>query len=69
MEIVNYYNFEKEGAKANSIKVGDVLKGFYVDYVDVENGVVLVDEQCKDCGQALRLFEALGDSGLCQECK
>jgi hypothetical protein len=58
------YDFEKNIAK--SIKVGETVNGLFVDYV--QDGVVLVDVNCKKCGQALRLFEALDYVDLCQNC-
>jgi hypothetical protein len=65
MNNTDYYNYEK--SEAESIKVGEIIDGLEVTYVS--DGIVLVDVNCKKCGQSLRLFEALDYGDLCENCK
>jgi predicted nucleic acid binding AN1-type Zn finger protein len=64
MNNTDYYNYEK--SKARSVKEDETVDGFEVTYVG--DGIVLVDINCKKCGQALRLFEALAYGDLCENC-
>ena len=66
MKITDCYNLEK--TKAKSAKLGEIIEGFEVIYVDLKDGIILVDADCKECGQTLKLFEALGYGDLCENC-
>ena len=64
MTILQDYNFEKK--KAKSAKEGETIKGLRIAYV--KDGVILVEGNCKECGQQLRLYEALSYGNLCEYC-
>jgi hypothetical protein len=64
--VCKYYDYEK--SKAKTVKEGETVDGFEVTYVDADEGIILVDAQCKECGQALKLYEALAFGNICEPC-
>lgn len=64
MENIDYYDLEKE--KAETCKEGEIIEGFKVDFVS--DGIILVEDNYKKCGQQLRLHEALSNNGVCENC-